>query len=537
MPNDEQLTNIIKAVEELRNKQNEIKKIPKALFPSFPFADMYIGQYEALQHMKDKKSTLISSHTGSGKTAVFVAATIDEPTLIIEPRKFLQSQSMKLYTNTTTPSALLFGRREYLCKYAPDTIYGKGNAGNAPCLKKARCNNTYYKNECERYQPKCEQSPCNVFLADDGFHVYPCPDCAYFKAQRAAVDCLKDNGTVIANFGNFWNLLDKADNVVIDEADLFFREISTPTIMNATYEMEDIRKMLDSELLDITAKMAAANPTEYYRLKNKQYNVAFLKDNADLCFAYRKKNWKTKEEKIYVEINPDSVNVLKDKIFKNKRLIIVTATPTEFNLPNITYSVPQRCGIFYTSQGKLTARELKSQPWILDNAATHFIKPMSDIFNALYGSDKFVVHCGNIGNHAKRIYYVLGANNCILHEEGRLMQTIDKFMVSNKRFLLVASAEYGGDFTWCDCQFVLKVPYASLDDRMKALEKTMGKAKFKRFYTVDAITRLVQQCGRTGRGFNSFGCTFILDSKFIEIYRLYNGAFPEWFKARMVYGV
>jgi hypothetical protein len=527
---------IIQSVVALHDKKCEIDLVDKKAFPNFPFDKVYPGQFEALKQI-GKLSCLISSHTGSGKSSVFIGATRDEKTIIVEPRKFLQTQIQKYFLNTTTPSAILFGRREYLCPYAPDTQYGPGNAGNAPCLKKSKCTNTFHKNECENYQQKCEQTPCNVFLTDEGFKVYPCPDCAYFAAQRAAVDCLKDNGTVIVNFGNFWNLLDHADNVVIDEADLFFKEISTPTIMTASDKITDIKQMLDIENMDIIAKMASASPTEYYRLKNKQYNVAFLKSNAELCFAYRKKNWKTKEEKIYVEINPDAVNVLKDKIFQNKRLIIVTATPTEFNLPNITYSVPQRCGIFYTPQGKLTSRELQNQPWILDNAATHFIKPLSDIFTAIYGSDKFVVHCGNIGNHAKRLYYVLGAENCILHEEGRLMQTIDKFVGSNKRFLLVASAEYGGDFTWCDCQFVLKVPYASLDDRMKALEKTMGKQKFKRFYTVDAITRLVQQCGRTGRGFNSFGCTFILDSKFTEIYKLYNGAFPDWFKARMIYGV
>lgn len=42
------------------------------------------------------------------------------------------------------------------------------------------------------------------------------------------------------------------------------------------------------------------------------------------------------------------------------------------------------------------------------------------------------------------------------------MQTIDTFIASDKRYLLVASAEYGADFTWCDCQFILKFPYASM---------------------------------------------------------------------------
>lgn len=72
---------------------------------------------------------------------------------------------------------------------------------------------------------------------------------------------------------------------------------------------------------------------------------------------------------------------------------------------------------------------------------------------------------------------------------------------------------------------------------MRALEKKMGKPKFKKWYTTDAINRLVQQCGRVGRGYDSFGCTFILDGKFKDVYRMYKGVFPLWFVDRLVGGI
>jgi Rad3-related DNA helicase len=159
---------------------------------------------------------------------------------------------------------------------------------------------------------------------------------------------------------------------------------------------------------------------------------------------------------------------------------------------------------------------------------------MSRIFSAMYGSKKFIVHCGNIGQHATRALQLLGANECTIHEKGQLMQTIEKFTESDKRYLLVASAEYGLDAPWCDCQFILKVPFASKDDHMKALEVKMGKTAFRKWYTMDALTRLVQQAGRIGRGYDSFGATFILDGKFREVYRQYQGAFPGWFKERLL---
>ena len=103
---------ILQTVTALHDKKCEITMIDRQQFPNFPYPKMYDGQYEALQQI-GTQSCLLSSHTGSGKTSVFVAATRNEPTLIIEPRKFLQIQIQKYFENTTTPSAILFGRREY----------------------------------------------------------------------------------------------------------------------------------------------------------------------------------------------------------------------------------------------------------------------------------------------------------------------------------------------------------------------------------------------------------------------------------------
>lgn len=396
---------LIEQIHTLRERKNTIAYVTREQFPRFPFDTMYQGQYDALVTLGKKEPVVLSSHTGSGKSAVFIAATTGEPTIIIEPRKFLQKQMADYFIMSGTRYALLFGRSEYTCNYAY-------NAGVAPCLRKTKCTATYYKNECGGYSPTCDKNPCNVFLAESEFHRYPCVVCDYFAAQKAAVDCLHASGTVICNFGNFRNLLTHCDNVVIDEADLFFREISNARVINtATSEDDDIKGMLTAELADLDRRMQTTATAQYYALKNAWYSIAFLLDNADLCFAYKRRNYKTKEEKIYVEINPDNVNILKDKIFANKRVIIVTATPGNFDLPAVVYTVPQRCGIFYQPQGKLTANELSKQPWLLDNAINNFITPVSNLFSAMYGSKKFVVHCGNLGQHAARLMPCWGRIN------------------------------------------------------------------------------------------------------------------------------
>jgi Rad3-related DNA helicase len=117
-----------------------------------------------------------------------------------------------------------------------------------------------------------------------------------------------------------------------------------------------------------------------------------------------------------------------------------------------------------------------------------------------------------------------------MHERGNLMGTIDTFVASDKRYLIIAGADYGGDFSWAKVQFVLKFPYASLDERMRTLERVFGKQKFNEYYVGEAISRIVQQTGRVCRGSGDFGATVIMDAKFMEIYRVQLSKFPQWFK-------
>lgn len=516
--------------------------------PGFPLPKMYAGQGRAITELRQYQSAVLKSPTGSGKTATFLTLTPGIPTMIIEPRKFLQKQ-----VASYRGDAIIFGRSEYPCHYA-------ANAGSAPCLRKIRCDRTDHAKECEYATKECAKKPCQIFrrrVYKDGedytyddrpdtgysfvFQRYPCASCKYLDAVATAKGVIKHGGTIICNFANFYQFLNDAELIIVDEADLFFKEISSSKLIRSCKDPNmDISRMLTNEITSVNQQMQTCTQMQYYGFRNDLYRLNFLLDVADLCFTYKKK------EKVYVEINPANVNLLKEHLFAGKRVIIVSATPGEFALPAVDYSIHQRCGIFFVPQGKLTARELKRQPWLLDNAGT-FIDQMSSIFDGIYGSKKFVVHCANVGYHATHIrdqLDELASRNlkkgelpksvCTLHEKGNLMGTMEKFLESDTRYLLIASGEYGADLSWCNCQFIVKFPYASLDDRMRALERKVGKDAFDKFYTVDAISRFVQCCGRVGRGWDSFGATFVLDSKALEVYNRYSNAFPAWFKSRLI---
>lgn len=528
----------------------------------FPFKEMYSGQAEALKEIialqrhadeqikvLSKKLTTeknetnktilkkelarlhsigITSHTGSGKTPVFLSLTRDQSSLIIEPRKFLQKQVQVYWKDQ-----ILFGKSEYQCFYAP-------NAALSPCQKKTDCDDTpwhiistgEFKSDipkCEKVTDKCLDEPCQIFFAEGEYQYYPCRDCEYISAMIKAKKTLHDGGTLVCNFGNFWKFIRDAHLIVIDEADLFFKEISKPVRLKYSKpkknDEDSSKTLLTTEKNEFARALNDAPAHSMYQIQNAIYNVDFLLKHHDLCFKYQRK------DKIYIEVNPDNIGILKDLIFKDKHLIIVSATLPEIDIPHVSYSIPQRAGIFYAPVGKLTSRNLSVNGWIM-NVAAKQIETLADLMSGQYQADKVVVHCGNIGNHATKLYDLLGHEQCELHEKGNIMRTIDRFTTSDLRYLLVASAEYGADFGWCRLQFVLKFPYASLDEKMRTLEKTLGKERFNKFYITDAVTRFVQQCGRNTRGFGDFGVTIVQDSKFMEVYRQHNQMFPDWFKAR-----
>ena len=205
-------------------------------------------------------------------------------------------------------------------------------------------------------------------------------------------------------------------------------------------------------------------------------------------------------------------------------------------MKTIEYSVPMRTAIFYTPIGLMTSRNvftLHNEHLLLD--ASKFISNLYLLHKNMFENEKVVIHCGNLGRHGLIMNEHLQQEGykTILHESGKLKQTLERFLSTDTQFLLVVSAEYGFDFKDISLQYVLKVPFAAMDERLRALERSIGKPTFNDWYTMDAINRLIQAAGRVGRGMGSFGTTFILDAKFKEIHNKYNRQFPSWFKERL----
>lgn len=486
--------------------------------PNFPFPQMYSGQKQIFDSIKPEESFCLCSHTGFGKSPVFLTMARNQATLVIEPRKFLQSQIASYFSDF-----VLYGRSGYPCKYAP-----YGSAASAPCLLKEKCETTNCAKTCKDAKETCNMSECEVFQHKDGYVRYPCSDCEYLKAARMAIGELRAGHTVIANFGNFWNLVKHADMVVVDEADLFFKSISAPIITRYTVPKDgvtSIQEMLQREVSGLKSAAASKDARLRYAATNALFNAQFFLANHELCFTYQRK------DKIYIEIDPRNTNILSQKLFRGKRVIIVSATPGAFDYPNYSASIHQRCGVYFVPVGNLTSKSLKANPHLMTQAG-RAIAEISDYFDMVYDNKVVIVHCGNLGTHAKSLFDVLGNDNCTLHEAGKLAETLDRHTKSGKRYLLVASAEYGLDSRNVMLQFILKFPFPTLDEKMNTLKRTMGPA-FSSYYAGEARTRVIQAAGRVGRGFNDFGVTICLDSKIHEDYVRNVEKYPKWYRERV----
>lgn len=548
------IENIMGAVRNLHDTtHNDFQMIEVPEKSLFPRPKAYPGQIESAEELLKHDEILLCSHTGSGKTAVFTYAAhlFGQATLIIEPLKALQIQVQRYYPDK---DKYIFGRVEYKCPFSYT-----GHADQAACITRK-----------EYYETKKRAKIKGFSYFKAGVRTqweYPCKNCHYVNAIEEATRQMQEGKVLICNFGNYEQYFDRAKMIIIDEADAFFQAIiggvECTFWHNVTLEPFAILAAEQHHLSNRYKELEGKEPRtweeqqiqlhEMNKIEAKIRSIKFLLENVDLTFSYRepirhKKNELTGDlEVTKIEIMPTKTKELKDRVFRrpSTKLIIVTATPAIFgaDIKQVNYSIPQRVGIFYTPVGLMTKRNVKYfENYHLLHKSADFIKTMSAAMEKEYHDEyrnkiyRCIVHCGNLDDYARDLYtYLGGEKTCVMQERGTLATTIQTYKENeDARFLLVAGADFGIDIPDVVHQYVVKVPFASMGPRLEALKSQMPENEFADWYTMDALNRMVQQCGRVGRTANAFGCTFILDNKFGDLFFKYEDRLPDWFKSRYI---
>ena len=598
-------------------------KLEDKEYPLFPFDKAYAGQNQAINALLEHDRVLLCSHTGSGKTAVYLTAalTTRQRSLVLVPRNFLQRQVeeynelfKKLDGNEDRDwIRSLLGKSRYFCRFT-EIITDEGRY--LPC-------------EARYYHPKFRSY---VFEVGNKLYPYPCPDCEYERQKERVKDVYLHGGVIVLNQGNFHLAFNMRENkgewlypyfVIVDEADEFVKAITQGISVSSEErqlmvemarkegdsEIADILKTLDSdsvlamnknpellercisyfvemlkleleeinrritkleellsepdripalELPDLEEELGKEEPgsimlkeklkENLVRLRRKQESVSrklgkahFFMENLDKVFVYVRSET-SHSSKLYFEMfTTEEETVL--RLFRHARkLCIATATPFEVReFKQVSYEIPFRAKVIYAPVGKLTYWEVyrKGNTDLLRKAVEDYIIPIHDYVSALLGSKtKTPIHCGSLSRHGTFIADILKNNGkqVLLHKEGHLDETIKMFREKDYDFLCVVAAEYGADWYWCPLQFVVKVPYADASDpREQAIRKRFSEEEWKRRYDWDALSRLVQACGRNARKPEQFSVTVILDQKFEEVYARYYHLVPQWFKNRLIW--
>jgi len=481
------------------------------------------GQLEAVRELLFAKenNVILRAPTGFGKTIVFLAkANAEAPALIVEPYRALQDQLEE--------------------KYSLFVVKGKANY------------------PCPVYNVTADVAPCNY-----GKQCDKRDECPYRQTIGAAKVILDNGGIVVTNHGNYNLFYNLARIIIFDEFHRILEEI-TNAIRLYSVSKRDLEKTpldelvwreiasLDKEIEKQEAKLEKykVGSKEYVKiakkingLKHKKERLIFVLENMDYAFAYWKEITKkdgSKEVAIYVKL--DEPATFKRMLKWRKKKVFVSATPPDVAGLDVRvieakadFINKQNAPIIYLPIRKLTYWSVKDDEGKL--------KLTADVIKLFYGylkhngkTKKAIVHSGNIRLHGRKLAKFLQPYKVILHEKGKLDETLKQFKESDAHFLVIASGDVGFDFYGYDytVQFIAKVPYPAWDEEWKARMEKFGREETERLYNKKTVDTILQICGRICRGGDDVGYTIILDSKFVDLFRDYYEFFDEGFKSRLI---
>lgn len=514
--------------------ENEVNvEVEEPKYKSYPFPTAWRPHNKLIDYIlnniiisdnNENNICYLTLPTGSGKTAIYLTAAVESGlrTLVIVPRNGLQEQVASYSGKMNIPILYLFERAKMCNK----------NSSKPPCLSKFRKGNKWF------------------FKINNEIVEYPCLDCPYEIRKNVIKHLFSENKCIaVMNQGNFWFLRSMAEFVIVDEADETLRSITDAVSFPERYESDDPYEVLTwmkNRVENVIKKVLTAleetrKEDELVKLNTllNKFERKLRKIEFFMSYPSNKLITYVKKNSTYVELLDEPVNVVK-KLFPDSKICLVTATPPPTVKVEVehTSELPFRAKVIYAPIGNMSVRNVfsRSNADLLEKAA-EFIAKTYDYVVKLTGMKKAPIHCGNLAKHGTYIYEILRENGfkVLLMEEGNQIESIREFLQGDYDFLCVVAAEYGYDWGFSPIQYILKVPYADLGDpRLQAIKRLLGDQKFNEWYDWDALSRLIQACGRNARGPNDFGITIILDSCFERLYRRFESKIPQWFKERLV---
>lgn len=531
----------------------------------FPFSEFNAGQKEAIEFairsvLSGTKHTIINAPTGIGKSAL--AMTVHR---VLHELKGFNSVIL------TTTIGL---QKQYNDDYSEELLDLKGKT-NYPCLKNTP--NGYGSVEClkELHNSKCEKFICPYVIARNSWVAHQgikTTNSSFFIKAPESLIPIDDS--------------EKLNVCIIDEC----HEIDKTIIRNTSLEFTpDSYKNLESVLKDFEQKwVMLMNLFKNCIPANSKFDFSVIRSDLDFIKSFLSECEHVVtvfNEKIEYSKNSVSASTLmkyetvlneaKDLLRIFKLIVYFCIKKSEFEfvmtndpLKNLISFIPISSAtpmtnilVFnkakqfihmsatiggveqYTQNLGISEKDYsyfeidnpiprKNRPIFIDkmmqiNMSTNpkdIAKLVDQIIKEELPNGNGVIHtvsfklANDIAKNSKYFKHMTVSNN---------RAEILKLLQMKNQIILSPSIETGYDFKgdlarW---QIIAKVPFLNLGD----IYVTERKKKSLKWYTREAVLRLIQASGRVVRGINDYGNTYIIDSNFLNLVQQNLELFPEWF--------
>lgn len=441
------------------------------------------AQYDIMGKLfkSESKNIVVQAPTGIGKTEVYLSYARYNKfnnTMIVVPDRAMENQLLDDYDIFA-----IKGKANYSCG-----IYPEQNA---------------------------EMSNCNFEKQ------HTCPsDCPWRIARSRALSLTQHNGIIATNFANYKRYVNENTIIIFDEFHKIIKELSHPVEIPNGYNLESlpllisgIESEIDELFATISMGLEAGEDVSSYKLQHKKLlskmgQYQFMYDNKEYAFSYVKYN------RTYIKL--DETGLFNYMLHSPNKQIFISATPLKtdgyYELITTDKNVVNRknAPVVYMPLANMSRYSIMEQD---------FMKIASFITDKVLKDGKAIIHTVST-EYASILSKFLNRFKCAIHEKGNLSEVMEKFRNGNYDILLTASGDSGFDFYGDKFkqQFIIKVPYPARDSEWAGLAEKVGNDEMEKRYNQAAVDTIVQICGRIARGSDDSGITYILDSKFTDLY-------------------
>ncbi len=530
------------------------------------------NQEETIRRVLDRfaggtKTVFLDAPVGSGKSLIhLLAARGTGPTYVTTPQTLLVDQ----YGRDTAPGGkfdglgarTLYGRDNYPCPHVRGLPGGdpEATADGAPC--------TFIKYWPRGKHDHTEEDPRSC--TDQCVNGCPkLPECPYYTAKAAAQIARTTVTTLAYMFigilpGYGWDprsllVVDEAHGLPEDLVQFYAMMVGERTLPEFDFDgiglAEDPLDFLREHLPDYTetqrrgleAMTAAADPHSGSEMKEVKRQAALVRrcerlmenlfrDDVEWVHtweaAMKRHLWRPLEVGPFVARVWDQFDHIllgSATFFGIPGLVRYLGLPGEWATVTVPDTFPPaNAPVRLTGTVRLNRERMASElPRVVSELAR---------IARLHPAERGIIHCNSymVREHVEAHAPAGLSARLVFHDRGDRNESLEEWRGDGRRdsvFVGVAMSEgldlVGDQARW---QVVIKAPYPNLGDPW--VVRRRDRPGGRQWYEEQAITDMLQACGRVMRSRDDRGETYILDANADRLLRRYWASLPGWFRAR-----